>query len=130
VGRVLDLVLGFLEDDAEDVRFLAEIFEGVAVMSFERQAVQFDEAGPVVMLGDGGLAAVWRTGPLVVHFQEKKIGELLDIVAIGDPVIAEQVAVVPDFVDQIGSGGSHQAFSGGVVTVSSGNTAKSRILKV
>ena len=36
VGGVLDLVLGFAEDDAEDARFLAEIFEGVAVVSFER----------------------------------------------------------------------------------------------
>ena len=66
VGRVLDLVLGFPEDDIEDTRLFAEIFEGVAVMSFEREAVQFDEAGSVVIFGDGGLAVVGRTGPLVV----------------------------------------------------------------
>jgi hypothetical protein len=45
----------------------------------------------------------------VVHFEEQKIGELLDVIAVGDPVIAEQVAIVPDFADEIGSGGRHQA---------------------
>ena len=39
VGGVLDLVLGFAEDNAEDARLFAEVFEGVAVVSFERQAV-------------------------------------------------------------------------------------------
>jgi hypothetical protein len=82
------------------------------------------------MFGDGGLAAVWWTGPLVVHFQKKKTGEPLDIVAIGDPVVAEQVAVVSDFVDQIGGGGGHQAPSGGAIAVSSGNSSKSAALKV
>ena len=130
VGGVLDLVLGFAEDDAEDARLFAEIFEGVAVVSFERQAVELDEAGPVVIVGDGGLLVVGRAGPLVVHLEKEKIGELLDVVAVRDSVIAEEVAIVPDFVDEIGSGGGHQAVSGGVATVSSGNTAKSRVLKV
>jgi hypothetical protein len=31
----------------------------------------------------------------VVHFEEEKIGELLDIVAIGYAVVAEEIAVVP-----------------------------------
>jgi len=44
VGGVLDLVLGFAEDDAEDARLFAEIFEGVAVVSFERQAITFFDA--------------------------------------------------------------------------------------
>ncbi len=107
MGGVLDLVLGLPEDDAEDTWLFAEVFEGVAVVSFERQAVHFHEAGPVVFFGDGGLLVVRRPGPLVVHFEEEKVGELLDVVAVGDPVIAEQVAVVPDFVDEIGSGGRH-----------------------
>src|ERR1017187_2066667 len=111
VGGILDLVLSFPEDDAEDARLLAEIFERVAVVPLERQPVQFDQAGPVVIFGDGRFAFVRRAGPLVVHFEEQKIGELLDVIAIGDPVIAQQVAVVPDFVDQIGSGGRHQAWA-------------------
>jgi hypothetical protein len=114
VGGVLDLVLGFPEDDAEDARLLAEVFEGVAVMSFERDAIEFDEAGPVVVRGDGGLAVVGRAGALVVHFEEEEISELLDIVAVGDSVIAEEVAVVPDFVDEITSGGRHRVRTSGL----------------
>ena len=70
------------------------------------------------------------TGALVVHLEQEKIGELLDVVAVGDPVIAEQVALVPDFVDEGGSGGRHQAASRGAITVSSGKTSKSAVLKV
>src|ERR1022692_1024456 len=109
VGGILDLVLGFPEDDAEDARLFAEILKGVAVVFLERDAVHFDEAGPVVIFGDGGLLVVRRAGAFVVHLEEEKIGELLDVIAVGDSVVAEQVAVVPDFVDEIGSGGRHQA---------------------
>lgn len=67
-----------------------------------------DEAGPVVVFGDGGLLVVRRAGPLVVHLKEEKIGELLDVVAVGNPVIAEKIAIVPNFADEIGGGGRHQ----------------------
>jgi hypothetical protein len=107
VGGVLDLVLGFAEDDAENTRLLAEIFEDIAVMLFKRDAVHLDEAGPVVIFGDGGLLVVRRAGPLVIHFEEEEVGELLDVVAVRDSVVAEEVAVVPDFVYQVGGGGRH-----------------------
>ena len=102
MGGVLDFVLGFAEDDAENARFLAQIFEGVAVVALEWDAVHFHEAGPVVIFGDGGLVVVGRTGALVVHFEEEEIGELLDVIAVGDPVIAKEIAVIPDFGDEIG----------------------------
>ena len=44
----------------------------------------------------------WRLGALVRHFEEEQIGELLDVIAIGEAVIAEDVAVVPEFVDEGG----------------------------
>ena len=102
VGGVLDFVLGFAEDDAEDARLLAEVLERIAVVALERDAVDFHEAGQVVVLGDGGPVVVGRTGALVVHFEEEEIGELLDVIAVRDAVIAEKIAVVPDFGDEIG----------------------------
>jgi hypothetical protein len=45
---------------------------------------------------------VGRTGALEVHFEEEKISELLHVIAVGDAVIAEEIAVVPDFGDEIG----------------------------
>ena len=111
VGGVLNLVLGLAENDAENSRLLAEIVEGIAVVSLERQAIERHQFGPVVLGGDGGLLLVWWACALIVHLEEEKIRELLDVVAVRDPVVAKEVAVVPDFVDEIGSGGGH---SGGL----------------
>jgi len=105
---VLDFVLGFAEDNAENARFLGEVFEGIAVVAFEREAVHFHETGPVVVFGDGGFVIVRRAGALVVHLEEEEIGELFDVIAVGDSVIAKEVAVVPDFGDEITGGGRHQ----------------------
>ena len=48
--------------------------------------------GAVLVFGGAGLVVVGRMGPLVVHFEEEKIGELVDVVAVGGPVIAAQAA--------------------------------------
>ena len=37
---------------------------------------------------------------LVGHLEEQQIGELLDIVAIAHAVVAKDVAVVPELLDQ------------------------------
>ena len=111
MGGILDFVLRLGEDGAEHARFLAKILEGVPIMVFQRQPVKFDEAGPVIVRGDGGLLVVRWASALIVHLEEQKEGELLNVVAIGDAIVAEQVAVIPDFVDESGSGGGHQAVS-------------------
>jgi hypothetical protein len=126
VCRILDFVLRFPENDAEHARLFAEIVEGIAVVPFERQAVEFDtSSAQLYSAGIEDFLPVRRARTLVVHLKEEKIGELLDVVAVGNAVVPEQVAVVPDFVDEIGGGGGHQAGSGGAITVSSGNTSKS-----
>src|SRR6185312_6138751 len=38
--------------------------------------------------------------PLLVHFEEQKAGDLLDIVAVGDAGVAQNMRVVPDLADQ------------------------------
>jgi len=38
----------------------------------------------------------------MIHFEEEKIGKLLDVIAIGDAVILQDVAVVPDTLDDGG----------------------------
>jgi hypothetical protein len=101
LGGVLDLVLGLLEDDAEHARLLAERFEDVAVLGFELGAIEADEAGPVAVTRYERLLVVGRFGPLVGHFEEEQEGELLDVVAVGEAVVAEQVAVVPELLDNL-----------------------------
>jgi hypothetical protein len=50
-------------------------------MKMSAGAVEQNGCGFVV---DGGLLVIRRAGPLVIHFQEGKIGELLDVVAVRD----------------------------------------------
>lgn len=49
---------------------------------------------------DGGFAE--QGGLLVGHFEEQQVGELFDVVAIADAIVAEDVAVVPEFLDDGG----------------------------
>ena len=39
------------------------------------------------------------TPSLLGHFEEEEEGELFDVVSVGETVVAEDVAVVPAFVD-------------------------------
>ena len=42
-----------------------------------------------------------RPGALIRHLEEQQIGELLDVVAVGEPIIAKEVAVVPQLLDDL-----------------------------
>jgi len=42
----------------------------------------------------------WRV-PLIRHLEEEQKRQLLDVVAVGQPVIAEDVAVVPEFLNEL-----------------------------
>jgi hypothetical protein len=37
----------------------------------------------------------------VGHLEEEQVGELLDVVAVGEAVVAEQVAVAPELLDDL-----------------------------
>jgi len=39
---------------------------------------------------------------LMGHLEKEQEGQLLHVVAVGEPVIAEDVAVVPEFLDNLG----------------------------
>jgi len=83
----LELVLGLVEDQPEQALFVVEGFEGVAVVVEEVVAS---------------------------HLGEEQIGELFDVVAacpsvaqrrqIAHAAVAEDVAEVPEFVDDCGWG--------------------------
>ena len=56
LGRVLELVLGLVEDQAEHALFLAQFIQGMAVVVKQLVAVLLDQAGPAVLLRhDAGL---------------------------------------------------------------------------
>jgi len=47
---------------------------------------------------------------LIGHFEEKKKRELLDVVAVRKAVIAQQIAVIPEFLDDSVGGHSRLGF--------------------
>ena len=54
------------------------------------------------------------------HFEEEQVGELLDVVAVGHAVVAQDVAVVPEFLDDVlGFGGHKKRCSVTIVTLDS-----------
>jgi hypothetical protein len=97
LGGVLDLVLGLGEDLAEHAGLFAELQEGLDVVGFEVGAVEGAESGPRVFGGDGDLAVVGRAAVFIRHFEEDEVGELLEVVAVADTVIAQGMAEGPDF---------------------------------
>ena len=97
IGGVGDLVLGLAEDDADEAGLLAEAFERVAVMDFEVVAALAAQHGPGKGVGDGVVEA--QLGHLVGQLEEEQIRDLLDVVAVTDARVLEDVGVVPDFGD-------------------------------
>jgi hypothetical protein len=114
-GGVLDFVLGFAEDGPEHAGFFGEVLEGAAVVDFERDAVEFDEGGPGVFFRDYGRVVLTlragRQGALMGHLEEEQEGELLDVIAVGEAIVAEDVAVAPEFGDK-GGGVGHGRLTG------------------
>ena len=47
-----------------------------------------------------GCSSPSQLGPLVGHLEEEQEGELLQVVLVGEPVVAEDVAVGPELLDQ------------------------------
>ena len=106
-GGVLDLVLRLAEDDAQHARLLAQLLQGVAVLDLEVVAVALEQHRPRKAPRDRrGLVVRWPR-LLVGHLEEEQKGELLDVVAVRQAVIPQDVAVVPELLDE--SGGGHGA---------------------
>ncbi len=61
----------------------------------EGAAARVAQIGPVAALGQGD-------GLLVGHLEEDQKGDLLDVVAVVDAVVAKRVAEAPEFLDDIG----------------------------
>ena len=108
LGRVLELVLGLAKDKAEQSLLTAQGFEDVAVVIEKLVTVALDETLPGVLVMDDAFLLVRLLGALVRHLEEEQIGELLDVIAVAHAVVAKDVAVVPEFLDD--GGGIHNQY--------------------
>ena len=109
-SRLLDLVLGLAEYDAERAGLAGQGFEYVAVVGLQLVAVPRHQAGPTVAFGDRWRLivrqqGVGRAAPLVHHLEEDEVGELLQVVAVGQTGVPQDVAVVPQLLADGGGGG-------------------------
>ena len=99
LGRVLDLVLRLPKDDPERARLPAELGKGMAVLHLERVAIEAMERLPVQPFRhDVGSIERWPC-LLISHLEEEQERELLDVVLVRQTIIAKDVAVVPEFLD-------------------------------
>ncbi len=89
-----------LEDDPEDPRLVAQFVKDLTVLGLELVAVPAPPGLP-----SRGRSVRWqsvegRLRLLVRHLEEEKVRELLDVVAIREAIIAQDVAVAPQLLDQ------------------------------
>ena len=100
LGRVLNLVLRLAEDEPEHPALLSELGQSLPVVlsSLRPSICEWRGRPSDSPLGIGLLCA--RHGrALVGHLQEQQEGQLLEVVLIGEAVVAEDIAVVPEFLD-------------------------------
>ena len=94
LGRGLDPVAGLVKDHAQHVIACPEFREGPAVVGFELGARSGEQRLPVVLDGHHPLTAQ-QFVLFVGHLQEQQVGELLQVVAVGQPVVTQHIAEVP-----------------------------------
>ncbi len=109
-GRLLYPVLGLAENDAEGVGLAGKGFQGTAIVGLQLVAVPREQAGPVAAVGNGrrliaGQEREGRLAALVHHLEEDEVGELLQVVAVGETGISQHIAVVPELLADAGGCG-------------------------
>ena len=62
----------------------------------------FVQALPVIAIRNAGIAFVRRFGVFIRHLEKNQVGELLQIIAVADTIIAQGGAEAPDFGDDRG----------------------------
>ncbi len=100
-GRVLDLVLGLAEDEAQHPRLSTQLLQGVAVVHFQVIAVAGEEAGPVHAIRDRRFAVPRRLGLFVGHLEKEEVCKLLEVVAVRETAVTKDAGVAPDLLPNL-----------------------------
>ena len=106
-GRILNLVLSLSEDGSQHAGFLTEFLQRVPVVDFEFIAFQHQQIRPAITLRNQRRLIERWLRLFVGHLQEQQKRQLLNVVAIRQPVIAKDVAVVPELLNK-GVRSTHQ----------------------
>ena len=71
----------------------------MALVSLQLIAIQAHQALPIDVLGNRRRLIERRAALLIRHLEEEQKRQLLDIIAVRQPVIAQDVAVIPKLLD-------------------------------
>ena len=94
LGRGLDPVAGLVEDHAQHVVACSELREHLAVVGLKLCTRAAQQRLPVVLDGHHSRTTE-QLVLLVSHLQEQQVRELLQVVTVGQPVVAQHIAEVP-----------------------------------
>lgn len=112
-GGVGKLVLRLAEDGADQPVLTPQRLQRVAVLQLQRVAIGSGDLPPAPLRRNGrGLAE--QVLALGVHLQEQQIGDLLDVIAVGNALIAQHVRVVPHLGNELFVGHCVESWSSGV----------------
>src|SRR5712692_10150178 len=95
--RVLNFVLGFPKDDPQHALLFAQFLEHMTVMGLQPATIFSDETLPVKRCGNDRWLTPWWLGSFVCHLEKEQIRQLLDVVAIGQAIVTQEVTVTPEF---------------------------------
>ncbi len=70
-------------------------------MNFQIIAIRLQQYVPSETLGNGRGLVKRRPGLLIRHFEEQEKRQLLDVIAVGQAVIAQDIAIVPELLDEL-----------------------------
>jgi len=73
----------------------------MAIVRLQLIAVQAHKTLPIDALGNWRELVERRPTLLIRHLQEQEKRQLLDVVTIGQPVIPQDVAVIPEFLNEL-----------------------------
>jgi len=104
LGRVLNLILSLAKDQPEHSRTLPQLLQGVPVVSLQIITIELNQNIPAEALGDRRGLVERCTGLLIRHLEEEQKGQLLQIIPIRETIIPEDIAVIPEFLDECGCG--------------------------
>jgi hypothetical protein len=68
---------------------------------FERITVLAHQAGPVKPVGNDRRLPQRRLLSLVGHLEEQEQRQLLDVISVGQPVVAQDVPVIPELLNDL-----------------------------
>ena len=91
----MNLTARALEDDAEHPPLRAQFLEALAVLVFERGAVEVQQRLPTELRWHNRFALVGWLGELIRHLEEQQEGQLLNVLEAREPGVAQHASIAP-----------------------------------